>query len=219
MLPFTRDQFLQSLADYNVAAWPMQWLLLGVALACVVLAIRGGDAAGRWISLVLAALWAWMAIAYHLAIFAAINPAARIFALGFLAAAGVFAWQGAVRGRLRFEARAPSARAGLLLMALALVVYPAASWLLGHRYPATPTFGLPCPATIFTLGILLTAVRPRPGIAFAVPLVWTVIGGLGAVRLGMHEDLLLPLAGAVAAAIQSRDSLMYITVDPGSRRI
>jgi hypothetical protein len=159
-----------------------------------------------------------MALAYHVAFFTAINPAAWIFAAAFLGAAGLFAWQGVVRGRLRFAGgvpRAGAARAGALLVILALIAYPVASWVLGHRYPAAPTFGLPCPTTVFTLGVLLMASPPRPGPLFVVPLLWTLVGGAGAVLFGMPEDLVLPLAGAVAAAIQSRHLLTEVTAASG----
>ena len=45
---------------------------------------------------------------------------------------------------------------GTALAALggALVAYPVLSAMLGREFPEMPTFGLPCPTTIFTLGLL-----------------------------------------------------------------
>ena len=48
----------------------------------------------------LAFLWAWMALAYHLAYFADINPAAPLLAAVFLAQGAALLWNGAARGRL-----------------------------------------------------------------------------------------------------------------------
>ena len=84
-------------------------------------------------------------------------------------------------------------------MGFALVVYPAIGYGLGHRYPAMPTFGVPCPTTIFTLGLLLFADRP-PWLVYVVPLLWSAVGSLAALRLGVYEDLALLAGGFVALA-------------------
>jgi hypothetical protein len=59
---------------------------------------------------------------------------------------------------------------GAALVAFALIVYPVLSRLLGHEYPAVPTFGLPCPTTIFTVGVLLFAKAALPRSVLVVPL-------------------------------------------------
>jgi uncharacterized membrane protein YjjB (DUF3815 family) len=62
----------------------------------------------------------------------------------------------------------------------------------------TPLFGVaPCPTTIFTLGMLLLSNASWR--LFAIPLVWSIIGGSAAVLLGVPQDYGLILAGAVAA--------------------
>lgn len=90
-LPFTKAQFFEVFAAYNVAVWPAQFVLTLLAVAMLVLVIRGPERAGRLVSYGLALLWAWMAIAYHLAFFWSINPAAPLFAAISLAAAAAFA--------------------------------------------------------------------------------------------------------------------------------
>ena len=70
----------------------------------------------------------------------------------------------------------------------------------GRRYPALPTFGLPCPTTIFTNGLLLFAEAPTPRIVFAVPILSAGIGSLAAFGLGVTEDLALLIAAAVGVA-------------------
>ena len=39
----------------------------------------------------------------------------------------------------------------------------------GHRYPHMPTFGLPYPTVIFTLGLTLWLVRPFPRAMLVIP--------------------------------------------------
>lgn len=85
-----------------------------------------------------------------------------------------------------------------MLLIYAMVLYPAIGWALGHRYPAAPTFGLPCPTTIATLGLLLwTAERP-PVVAVVIPWLWCLIGTIAAIQLGVAEDLGLPVALAIS---------------------
>ena len=87
---------------------------------------------------------------------------------------------------------------GGTLVLFALVVYPLVGHLLGHRYPAVPTFGLPCPTTIFTIGVLLFATAPVPRSVFVVPGLWAAVGSTAAFALGVYQDLGLLVAGGVA---------------------
>lgn len=204
-LPFTREQFFDVFAQYNQYVWPAQIVLLGIAVACVIALVRRGTG-GRAIGWALALFWAWMAIAYHVAFFAKINPAAWFFAAFFWAGAALFAWH-AQRGALRFELGVPTTRveraASFTLVAYALVGYPLVGALAGQRYPAMPTFGLPCPTTIFTLGLLLLAPRVPVGV-LVVPLAWSLVGSVAAFQLGVVEDL-----GLLAAALVTMLMLVF----------
>jgi hypothetical protein len=192
-LPFSHAQFFEVFQRYNEAVWPSQVVLTLLALAVVALLFVPGG--GRWIAMILAALWAWMAIAYHLAFFLAINPAAPLFAALFLAAAAAFAWSnlrfgwpGATRGAF-----------GIALIVYALAGYPLLGAMLDQRYPAAPTFGLPCPTTLFTAGVLLFLKPPFPRRVLVVPLAWALVGSQAAVLLGVPQDFGLIVA-AVALA-------------------
>jgi uncharacterized protein DUF6064 len=197
-MPFTPEQFFDVFGRYNAAVWPAQLLLVAMALAVVVLVIRGRVTEGRWVSLALALLWAWMALAYHFAFFASINPMAWAFAVMSLLAALWFVWTGVVQQRLHFGLR-NDARGWLggALIVFALLVYPAWGWLIGHRYPEIPTFGLPCPTTIFTIGVLLLAQGRAPASVFLVPVLWSLVGSSAAFALGVYQDLGLLVAGAI----------------------
>src|SRR5690348_4071437 len=159
--PFTPEQFFDVFRQYNEAVWPAQWLLVALAVAALLLAVRGTARSGRIISAILALLWLWMGIVYHLVFFAPINPIARLFAAAFVVEAGLLLWMGAWRTTLVI--RAPTGIRGViggLVITYALIVYPLLGAAQGHRYPAAPTFGLPCPTTLFTLGLLMWA-APR----------------------------------------------------------
>lgn len=200
--PFSTDQFLQVFIAYNTAVWPVQVLLVVAAVSCLVFAFRPEPWADKAAVSILAGLWAWMAVAYHWAFFAEINPAARIFAVFFLLEAVLLLQAGFRTGSLRFQPRRDLfGVTGAVLIAYALIIYPMVGIALGHRYPAQPTFGLPCPTTIFTVGMLLW-VRPRvPWGPLLVPLGWSVIGATAVIHFGMMEDALLPVATVTAVIL------------------
>jgi hypothetical protein len=153
------------------------------------------------VSGILAFLWAWLGIAYHWAFFSAINPLAYVFAAISLIGALVFLWQGVIRKRLVFRLGFTiRTLTGIVLIVYAIVIYPIWSVRSGHAYPQLPTFGLPCPTTIFTIGILGFAVRPLPRSSLVAPVLWSFIGGQAAFLLGVPPDLGLLVAGLVGIA-------------------
>jgi hypothetical protein len=201
-LPFTVDEFFGVFAVYNQRVWPAQVLLYILAFVTVALLYRHPRSRSRYISLILSFFWAWMGIVYHWVFFTAINPAAWLFGALFLAGAFSFIWLGVVRNRLQFgPRRGLRAWSGGVLILFALVIYPLLGLALGHHYPATPTFGLPCPTTIFTLGILMFASDPLPKPVITVPLLWAAIGSFAAFQLHVLQDLSLLASGLLSLAI------------------
>ena len=195
--PFTPREFFEVLSRYNEAVTPLQiaLVLLGVsAFGALMLRRRDSD---RVISAILAALWLWMGVVYHLVHFRDINPAASAFGALFIAAAAIFAWTGVAQRRLVFDGASRTRRiAGHALIVYALVIYPLLSAMLGRAFPELPTFGLPCPTTIFTIGMLAFLSAPFPRYVFAIPIAWALVGTQAAFLFGVHEDL-----GLVAAAV------------------
>lgn len=200
MLPFTRDQFLGVFRSYNDAIGIAPVLLLGVAVVTVMLAY--GDRAWRHrvIAALLAVLWLWSGVVYHWVFFSAINPAARLFGGLFVVQAAVLIGFGVVRGRWTFDPRrAPGAGLGWLLVVYALAVYPLLGWIFGHGYPNGPSFGAPCPVTIFFLGTTLWIVGGVSVGAVAIPVLWALVGTGAAVGLGIYEDFALGASALVVA--------------------
>jgi len=201
-LPFTAEQFFAVFGTYNEAVWPAQAFLLVIAVIAIALIWFRQRWSGIAVSAILAFLWAWIGVAYHLAFFAAINPLASVFSAASIAGAMIFLWEGVVRRRLEFRlARSARTLAGVLLVLFALVVYPAWSLAAGHRYPAMPTFGLPCPTTLFTIGVLAFLVVPHPRLPLAVPVLWCLIGSQAAFLLDVRQDLALLVAAVVGIGL------------------
>ena len=64
--------------------------MLGLAFAAIVLVLKPHRRSGVWVSAILAFLWAWLAVAYHLSFFIRINPLAYVFSGISLAGALTF---------------------------------------------------------------------------------------------------------------------------------
>lgn len=205
-LPFTVADFLDVFRSYNTAVWPAQILLLLLGVALVLVALRlSVDWSRRLVPAGLALLWFWAGAIYHLAFFAAINSAARLFGETFLLQAVLWlVWARRTPG-LRF--RPPDTRRrtiGAALLAYALLIYPLLNVLLGHGYPAMPTFGVPCPTTIASFGFLAWATPRPPWYVWIIPVLWALVGTSAAFTLGVREDLGLLAAAVLALVAQLR---------------
>jgi hypothetical protein len=194
-IPFTTEQFLEVFARYNGAVWPAQVVLYALALGGIVLARLG---AGRWVLVILAGLWAWMGLVYHWGFFAAVNPLAWVFGAFFLIQAALLLTAGVRRTPPAFSVRPDRfGVVGAAFVVYALLIYPLIGRAAGHAYPAAPTFGLPCPTTIFTLGLFLWADARLPLGLLVIPALWSMVGFSAAVSLSVTEDYGLLVAGLV----------------------
>lgn len=197
-LPFTISQFLEVFRQYNTAVFPIQFLFILLAIMAIVFAVRHHRNSGRAISAILGLFWLWMGMVYHWGFFASINKAAYLFGAAFVAQGALFLVKGVLYGKLKFiHNPTPAVWAGSAMMLYALLIYPLLGYLLGHGYPDSPTFGLPCPTTIFTLGILLWLDKKPPLYLLAIPLLWSLIGTVAAVKLGIREDVGLLVSGVL----------------------
>jgi hypothetical protein len=202
-LPFTREQFFDLFVAYNEALWPAAMALWAASAVIVALRLSARHPHDRWVSALLVGHWAWSGLAYHVAFFTRINPAAWLFAALFLGQAVLLFRVGVMQRRLSFapwdNAWAPLAW-GLIAYSLA---YPVINALDHRSLLRIPTFGLPCPTMIFTAGVLMLATRRSWGLS-AVPVIWSVIGGSAAFLLGVNADLALPIAGMALAIFSVR---------------
>ena len=184
-LPFTRDQFFDLFAVYNAAWWPalvVLWIASAVFSALLLSSRRPPD---RWIAALLAAHWIWSAVAYHAVFFTRINPAAWLFAALFLLQGALFVWWGIVQRRLSFAPwRNGWAPVAWLLVAYSLL-YPAINAAQHLTLSRTPAFGVPCPTTIFTAGLLMLAKGASWRLSI-VPVIWSMIGGSAAFLLDVR---------------------------------
>ena len=202
-LPFTTEQFLEVFKTYNTSIWPAQvvaYLLGGLA---IYLAYRPSARNHRIISLILASSWLWMGALYHLTFFTSINTAAYgfgvIFIIQGLLFLGAGVWKDWLKFRLKWDAYGIT---GTILIIYAMLIYPLIGTQVGHGYPYAPMFGVaPCPATIFTFGMLLWTAKRIPWWILVIPGLWSVIGFSAAIELGVLEDIGLLIAGVLAISM------------------
>lgn len=210
MLPFTRDEFLAVFAAYNEtvpAAQPIAYAV-GMAIAAALFSKR--SMVQRLAGVGLAAMWLWTGIVYHWMFFAPINGAAWLFGLLCVAEGAGLLWAATRPAPLVFEfERTVNGALGGALILYAAILYPLVGLLSGHAWTSMPAFGVtPCPVTLFTLGMLLFA---RPGrVLWAIPLLWTAVGGSAAISLGVVQDWALLLSGPAV--------LLVLLVQPVIRR-
>ena len=198
-LPFSHAEFLDAFSAYNSALWPVAAALWLLSLAAFVQILRGKHN-NRAVTALLAVHWGWAGVANHWAYFAAIKPAALAFALGFLVQAlflAMFAWRGSIRYSMD---RSPRHVIGAAL-ALYSLLYPGLAAIVMGSYPRIPTFGVPCPATLFTIALLLMTTRIRMWL-LAIPWLWAMIGGSAAVLLGVIPDFALMAAALLVPLLK-----------------
>ena len=201
-LPFTTEQFLSVFEQYNQAVWPLQLGLNLLGLTAVFLAIRKTVHSNRLIAVILAFYWLWIGLAYHYSFFTHINPAATVFAVLNVIQGIVFLAYGVFSQRLSFRFT-PNVYGliGACLILYAMVVYPLLGSAFGHAYPRSPTFGLPCPTTIFTFGLLLWTDTKLPKNVLIITFLWSLIGSSAALTLGIFEDTGLLVSGILGVAL------------------
>lgn len=211
-IPFTIEQFFQVFEKYNEAIYPIQFALMLIAVVMIALAVSRKPSRNKIISGLLGVLWLWTGIVYHLIFFTAISPTAYLFGTLFVFQGLLFLYEGVARNRLSFRAsRRFDGILGALFMAYALVIYPIIGYGLGRIFPSSPTFGVPCPTTIFTFGLLLWADRKVSLSLLIIPVLWSIVGTSAALNFGVKEDFGLFVAATMGTAAIVRHKLTLKT--------
>jgi hypothetical protein len=215
-MPFTPTQFISLLERYNAAVWPLQLVTMAAALAAVVLlfARPGRRSTDLAILAVLAGFCLITGVGYFAWGFARhLSPAGYLFAAIFLGQAALLAAAAFRPGALTFSAPAGwRGVAGAVVVAYALVGYPVVGLLVGRPIGQSPWLGVvPCPTTIFMIGLLLRSSARSPARSLVLPIVWSFIGTTAALRFGIVEDF-----GMTAAAVIGVASLLLARRAPAT---
>lgn len=194
-LPFTREQFLEVFHKYNISVYPLQVLFLLLAVLAIMIIYSGNKRQQKIVPVILATFWIWMGAVYHIGYFSAINKVAYFFGILFIMQGIFFLHYGLKKFPLFTFQKNIRSITSVILLIYALIFYPLTGHFAGHDYPYSPTFGLPCPTTIFTFAVFLLAQPRIPFYLSIIPLLWSIIGFSAAFSLGIYED-----AGLIVSA-------------------
>lgn len=197
-LPFTTEDFLGVFAEYNTSIFPLQIMFVLLALVLIYLAYKNFRYSSLAINLSLAFCWMWMGAVYHILFFSSINKAAYFFGILFIVQGLLFIYAGVLRKELKYSTeKGLETYFGWVFIVYALIIYPVLGMISGHSYPKAPTFGLPCPTTIFTFGMFLFVKNRFPYYVLIIPVLWSILGFSAALQLSVLEDFGLSFAGVI----------------------
>ena len=190
-LPFTREQFFSIFENYNTAVFPMQILLSLIGCAIIMLIFKRQS---KFAGYLLGCVWIWTGIAYHIMFFSRINKAAFIFGTTFIVQGILFIIL-AYRNQFLFVYRKDTVtRISSFFILFGLILYPIVGYILEQSPVLVISFGLPCPTTIFTCGLLGLHAGKIKIRYLIIPLVWSFIGLFAAILMGVYQDVLMPIA-------------------------
>lgn len=187
-LMYSPRTWVRLVERYNEAAWPFHLLTLAIGLGIIVLVARPRPTSEQTVLPALAALWAWVAMAFLWRRYAGISTGGRYFAVAFGVEALLMAWV-AVRGAISFEplgARV-SGWFGLGLLLAAVVWYPVVGLLGEGGLGGVQVFGImPDPTAMGTIGVLLAARGRWRHALLVIPVLWCAVSG--AMTWAMHQQ-------------------------------
>ena len=200
--PFTQEQFLTIFTQYNLAVFPLQIVFIILGIVALWFVVKKSPISDRIILLILIIFWFWMGIVYHILFFSSINPLAYAFGVLFIIEACLLIYLGIIKKQVEFSlTKDRYTLIGLIFIVYAMIIYPVIGMVAGHGYPRLPTFGLPCPTTIFTFGLFLMSDKKFPLPLLVIPLIWSMIGFFAALSLGITEDYMLLVAGVLGTVL------------------
>jgi hypothetical protein len=123
-----------------------------------------------------------------------------VFGAVFLLESGLLVWYGVVRDQLHWTPGRSARHLPAWVVIAYGLLYPLIVLAEGHVFPRMPTFGVPCPTTILTIGFLLAADSPIPYLVAVIPIAWSALGGLAPFQLGVRADLGLLASGVILVA-------------------
>ncbi|WP_051933567.1 DUF6064 family protein [Massilia sp. BSC265] len=199
-LMFSARTYYRQFELMNRELWPLHLLAFTAGTAIVVRMLRARPAGPQMAFLLLGISWLCVAWAYHLQRYADIHTGAPYFAAGFSIQAGLLGWMA-----LRKQAPPSTGRANriaILIVLVALVVFPALAPSNGRSWWQAEMFGLaPDPTVAATLGALLFWRAPWP--LWIIPLLWCAASSATLMELRAPLPWMLPALAflGVAAAL------------------
>lgn len=215
-LLFTPRTYYRMFERYNAAVWPAQIVASVLGATLLWLLFRRPSSLWRAAAALIGVAWVWVAFAFHVHRYAAINWAATYFAWAFVVEGILLLWFGLVPRR-SVETDPPRFvdRSNLALVVLAVALYPLIGVLAGRAWTQVEVFGVaPDPTAIATLGVLARAPGGVRAALMIVPILWC--GTSGATLYAIKApDAFVPL---LAAGLALGSALWAMRARQGRRR-
>lgn len=181
------DAFWNAIGAYNQATWGAQIVILAVLALSYALALAY-EPAGRFLKAVLGVTNLFIGVVFFARF--GTEPIQRYFALPlYLLVGGLFLYSAVKRGDDRLRKPSP-VQAALML---SFILYPLASYLLGHRFPAMVLHVMPCPVITASIAIYY-GYSDRNLPLMSLLTVWGLTG-VKALFFDAFEDTILLVAG------------------------
>lgn len=211
LMMFSRETYYRLLERYNSDVWPLQIAALLLGAAIIGLVWYPSPARSRAAAAILAAIWFWVAYAFHFERYATVHIAAPLFAALFVLEGMLLLWSGAAFGQIKFApAQDMPSWAGLGLVIFALLFQPLTGWLAGRTWGQAEAFALmPDPTAVATFGFLLMTPSRTHWALLIIPILWSAISGVTAWPLGVYENLVTPVAGALTLVFAAWKALRH----------
>lgn len=209
-IPFTSDIYFRLLERMGEAFWPLQLLTLAVGGAALFLAKKNR---ARPACLLVAAVWAFVGVAFFMQRYAELNWAGGYVGYAFLVQAAIPFLIGLI-GRGMDESqycKSPPVVAGTVIALFGLIAQPLFAPLSGGSWFQAEVFGIhPDPTAIVTLGVTLIALRGVLMWAAAIiPILWILISILTLLVLDASKTV--PLLAVLVVGVTC---LMWKSIAP-----
>lgn len=198
-MPFTTEQFFMIFEDYNKTVFPLPWIFLFLGIIAIYAVLSKKSGKNNFVGSILAVIWIWIGIVYHIIFFSSINPAAYIFG-GLFIIQGIFFYiETFVRRNLVFNYMGTAkSNLALFFIVFGMIIYPVISFYLEGSMLKVISFGLPCPSVIVAYGFLMLTDKKFSKYLLIIPSFWALIGTAAAVNFGVYQDYVMILAAIVA---------------------
>ncbi len=201
MLSFSIEEFLLVLESYNLAIWPLQIITYVLIVLVLFFSLKPTKYSAKIVSAILSFFWLFTGIVFCFIYWAPSHIFGYIFGI-FCTVQGLLFLFSIIRSDITIGSSDKTSKLiGILFVLYAIIGYQVFGYYLGHTYPKFFAVGLvPCPTTIFTLGILLMINKSIPIKYFVIPLMIS-LGGFLAAYNGIYEDIGLIIAGILTAIL------------------
>jgi len=213
MLSFSIEEFLLVLESYNLAIWPFQIFAYVLVILALYFSFKPTKYSQKIVLGILSFLWLFTGIVFCFFYWAPSHIFGYIFGTFCVLQGSLFLYSISRSDITIGPTNKTDTIIGILFILYAIIGYQIFGYYLGHIYPKFFAVGLvPCPTTIFTIGIFLIILKKIPIKYLVIPLVIS-LGGFLAAYNGIYEDIGLIIVGIIGTILIVRRNSQVMSND------